>query len=95
MKDTSYQPIDCGFHDLLLAKATLREIIQLQYYDKGNNRATVSSIIKDVYTKNKEEFLLLESGERVRLDRIITVNDRLAPHQSASISPNCKPPEVT
>lgn len=38
------------------------------------------SVIKDVYTKNKEEFMELITGEIVRLDRVVMIDNIKSPH---------------
>ena len=68
-----YIPINCGFHDLLLDRATRRSVVVLEYVVEEEKR-TKEAIFKDVYTKQKEEFLLLKDGEIIRLDHIISVD---------------------
>ena len=77
---TSYKPIDCDFHDLLLAKATLQELCQIQYLNDSGEMLNTQSQIKDVYTQNKEEFMLLANGEIMRLDKVLSINGLVAPH---------------
>lgn len=68
-----YIPINCGFHDLLLDRATRRSIVELVYLVEDKPQ-TKDITFKDVYTKQKEEFLLLSDGEIVRLDHIVSVD---------------------
>ena len=74
-----YQPIDCSFHDLLLAKATLREKVEVQYLSVEGKQLTTNAVITDVFTRNKEEFLILDNDETIRLDRIVSVNAQYFP----------------
>ena len=69
-----YIPIDCGFHDLLLDRATRRTVVALVYTDEAGVSKTKNTVIKDVYTKQKEEFLLMSDGEIIRLDQIVSVD---------------------
>jgi len=69
-----YIPIDCGFHDLLLDRATRRSVVELEYLDSNAQATTKATVIKDVYTKQKEEFLLMDDGEIIRLDQIVSVD---------------------
>ncbi len=48
-----YQPINCDFHELLLAKATLKSKCLIFYY-KDNVEMRTTSIIIDVFTKKGE-----------------------------------------
>lgn len=75
---TTYKPINCNFHELLLAKATLQELCEIKYTSK-TKASIVNSIIIDVYTKKSEEFLTLDSGEIIRLDKIISINNEPLP----------------
>jgi len=74
-----YRPVDCGFHDRLLALATLRTSCEVVYRDEGGRGRRTAGVIADVYTKGDEEFLLLEDGTRVRLDRLVSVGGHRPP----------------
>jgi Rho-binding antiterminator len=80
---TKYQPINCDFHELLLAKATLKEVCEIKYILK-DEKLILNSIIVDVFTKKGEEFMVLKSGETIRLDHIISVNDSVIPEFSCT-----------
>jgi len=67
-----YVPIDCNFHDGLLAKISLRKRVNIQYRVDGKVLEK-ETYLKDVYTKEKEEFLVMEDGETIRLDQIVSV----------------------
>jgi Rho-binding antiterminator len=71
---TDYQPINCAYHDLLLHYATRKEEVLLEYAI-DNEIYTAKALIKDVFTRNKEEFVLLGDGTQIRLDRIQKLND--------------------
>lgn len=75
----TYEPIDCSFHDLLLAKATLKEYCKIQYFTDIHEFITLNSMIKDVFTKNKEEFMQLNTDEIIRLDSIVSINGIFSP----------------
>lgn len=68
----AYQPINCSFHDILLAKATLKETC-LVIYNKEGKEVSVKAIITDVFTRKGEEFMQLDNGTEMRLDAIISV----------------------
>lgn len=65
-----YQPIDCGFHDQILEKATLRVPTQITYLDDEADIQTVKDVIEDVYTREGAEYMRLRSGLTIRLDKI-------------------------
>ena len=68
-----YKPIDCNFHDLILDRATKKVIVDLEY-NFSNGIQKKETKFKDVYTKSGEEFLLIEEGEIIRLDQILSVD---------------------
>lgn len=82
--DTPYKTISCSFYDLLLEKATLKKMVLIGYKKDGVGEASISGVILDVYTKNKQEFLKLDSDQIIRLDYIVSVDDK-----SLSDSVNC------
>jgi len=82
--DTPYKKISCGFYDLLLEKATLKEKVLIRCKKAGVGEGSISGVILDVYTKNQEEFLKLDSDQIIRLDYIVSVDDK-----SLSDSVNC------
>jgi len=81
-----YQPINCSFHDILLEKATFRKKIILVYYEINGTKKEEHKTIKDVYTKNKEEFILLDDDKIIRLDHIVSVDGVLLPETSCNIA---------
>ena len=77
-----YHPVACDFYDILQETATRRLYAKIQYYTEIHEFLTVSAVIKDIYTKDGEEFIELNTGETIRLDRIVRINDHLAPGQN-------------
>jgi Rho-binding antiterminator len=70
-----YIPIDCNSYDVLLAKATLKTNCKISYTNEDGNILQTEGIIIDVYSKVKEEFLQLNNGITIRLDKLISVDD--------------------
>lgn len=74
MSALSYQPIDCHFHDRLEALATTKRRIEIIHDDGTTPDAVAEGVIVDLWTApTKEEFLRLDEGTVIRLDRIIAV----------------------
>jgi len=74
MKKEPYHPISCDFHselELLAMRGTACEIV---YLDEKDQTRTITDQIADLYTRRKEEFLLLRNGLTIRLDRLVSVN---------------------
>jgi Rho-binding antiterminator len=70
-----YIAIDCNDYDILLAKATLKTNCKISYTNEDGNVLQTEGIVIDVYTKAKEEFLQLNTGIIIRLDKLITVDE--------------------
>lgn len=74
---TDYIPLNCNLHDHLEALTTLRKQCYIVYQQDDGQRIETIDTIADVYTRNKEEFVVLRAGEVIRLDALIEV-DRLS-----------------
>lgn len=72
----NYQPISCNFYDELEALATLRSLCIIEYHDKNANKHKAEGVIKDLYIRDKAEYLLLNTGFEIRLDQLISVNGK-------------------
>lgn len=82
----AYQPIACNFHDVLLAKATLKERVRIAYLNQDDEKQDVKAIITDVFSKSGEEFLTTNAGLTIRLDQLISVGDeRLVDYDSCKL----------
>ncbi|MCP4442053.1 MAG: hypothetical protein GY810_24350 [Aureispira sp.] len=81
-----YKSISCNFYDLILARATFKSLENITYLDPQNKQLTVESKIIDVFTKEKAEYLKLEQGTIIRLDKIISIGkDKLSDYESCKI----------
>ncbi|AXH16253.1 hypothetical protein CP985_12525 [Malaciobacter mytili LMG 24559] len=77
-----YIPINCHFYDELEALAIKKIKAKILYLEK-NKELEVENFIIDFKNLNKEEFLVLSSGQYIRLDKIIKINDLLASSYSS------------
>lgn len=76
---SGYDPISCEFHDLLEAHATTRKQAQIRFRDGGGAVQDRRAAIVDVFAREGAEYISLSTGETVRLDQLIVVdNARLA-----------------
>ena len=72
----SYRPISCNFYDELEAYATLKQIVEINFWDENGHAKTVNGKIINLYTLKKVEFLELDSSLTIRLDQLIKVGDK-------------------
>lgn len=72
---TNYKPIDCDYYDRLEAWSTTKTVCTIIYRDETGNEQSVTAKIADVYTQEKVEFMKTDSGEIIRLDKLVSVNN--------------------
>ena len=71
-----YQPISCSFYDELEALATLKQIVKITFFDDNKQQQTIRGKIINLYTKEKVEFLEIDKGLTIRLDKLVKVGDK-------------------
>lgn len=71
-----YTLVSCDFHDELEAIATLHQVAHVIYDTEAGERTEVEDYIVDVFAKDKADFLKLQNGTVIRLDRIKSVNGK-------------------
>ena len=76
---TSYIPINCSYYDELEAAATRRRVVTIVYHDLEGQIQQIETRIKDLYARNKEEFMVLENGLEFRLDRLVSIDGKVPP----------------
>jgi len=85
MNETTYLPIDCHFYDELEAAAVKKVKSTITYQDEQNAEQVIEGYIVDFIHINKAEYLVLKDGFKLRLDRIIKLNDKVSPSTSCAI----------
>lgn len=74
MQVRNYTPIDCDFHDRIESLATLRRRVDIVHASEAGAEEVAQGIIADLYTApTKEEFLRMDDGKSIRLDRIVSI----------------------
>lgn len=76
---TIYQPIEPVFYDTILALVAKHAGVRLQFYSDIREFITLHATLKELIRKDEAEYLVLTTGEEVRLDRIVRINDIPAP----------------
>lgn len=81
---TSYIPISCSYYDRLEAWAVRREIVTINYTKSEDGEPqSIQGVIVDLYSKEKAEYLRLNTGETIRLDALQSVNNIPLPSESS------------
>jgi Rho-binding antiterminator len=79
----TYRPISCDFHSELELFAMRQQPVEITYRTFASptgadgNETTICEAIKDLYTRNGEEFLLLPDGSEIRLDQLVSVGGKV------------------
>ena len=74
MTDSSYTPIDCGLHDQLQLLAMRRRKVTLVARDDRGDPLSMEGRVTDVLSRGGAEWLALEDGTFLRLDRLVTID---------------------
>lgn len=71
--DKKYTPVPCAFYDEFEAAAIKGQICEIVYLENDVEKIIKSKII-NLQTKDKEEFVILENNQKIRLDFIQLLN---------------------
>ena len=74
---SAYIPINCSYYDELEAIATLRSIVDIAYQLPDGTPHTDRTRIVDLFTRDKEEFMVLENDTTIRLDAILSIDGKV------------------
>ena len=71
-----YIPINCDFYDELEALATMKRTCQISFRHENGAVSTTKGVIFDLYIRNKIEYLTLDTGLEIRLDKLLEVDGK-------------------
>lgn len=80
-----YQPINCEFHDLLEAHATLRKPVRIGIRNATGAIQHCTATITDLYAQNGAEYMSISNGDTVRLDQIEEIDGTRSSHFSSRV----------
>jgi Rho-binding antiterminator len=72
----AYVPVSCDFQDELEALAVMHQNCKIVYHNDAGEKVKTQGEIVDIYAANKADFLKLKDGTEIRLDRLVSVNDK-------------------
>ncbi len=76
MEEKKYIPINCDLYDELEILAMHKQHTIIVYTDRSEEKTLQEVLIKNVYTREKVEYLLLGSGLEIRLDQLLSVDGK-------------------
>lgn len=65
-----YTPIECSLHDRLEALATLGRSCRVVYRDDKGSEREVEGRIVDLFARGGVEYIRMDSGVEIRMDRL-------------------------
>lgn len=68
--DDEYRPIDCSLHDRFEAAAVRRAPVHVSWTPVDGDPREIEGLIRDVRAREGVEYLLMDDGTEIRLDRI-------------------------
>lgn len=72
--DAPYHPIDCALHDELQLRALRRTRVGIRVQDGSGPPEELNGVVVDVLSRDGAEYLVLEGGREIRLDRLVEVD---------------------
>jgi Rho-binding antiterminator len=72
----AYRSVDCDFQDELESLATLRQSCRIVYRNANDETMETESLIVDIYAANHADYIKLADGTEIRLDQLVSVNDK-------------------
>jgi len=77
MKDKKYNPINCNLYDELEILAMRKQRTSILFIDNETQVELEDALIKNLYSREKIEYMVLESGVEIRLDQLIEVDGKV------------------
>lgn len=75
-----YLPVDPDFYDIIEKEKLKKKIAVVNYFGENNSLEDAKGEIEGIVSsKNEEKFISFDTGKKVRLDRVITINGRPGP----------------
>ncbi len=74
MPKQPYHPINCHFYDELELLAIRKKECEIIYQNDTGTPISITSKIIDFKIEEKVEYMVLEGGEKIRLDYLISVD---------------------
>lgn len=74
--EVDYRPISCDFHDVLEATATTRAVVAIVFLDGEDVVRQRDARISDLLTRADGEYMVIDTGESIRFDRIVSIDGR-------------------
>ncbi|MEX0606215.1 MAG: hypothetical protein WD623_14995 [Marinobacter sp.] len=72
--NNGYQPVECATRTLLTRVLMSHDVVEVVFRDESGQVQHYHDVIRDLFTRAGEEFLLLGRGQLIRLDHVIMIS---------------------
>ena len=72
--EKKYIPISCDFYDEIELLALRKSTCKVIFRNKNEEEEMIEGVIKNIFSKNNEEFLDMGGDVKIRLDRLVSIN---------------------
>lgn len=79
-----YQPVECAMRALLTQVLMSQDVVEVVFRNEAGQIQHYHDVIRDLFNRAGEEFLLLGRGQLVRLDHVLMINGYRAGHTGAA-----------
>jgi len=79
-----YEPIILEFRNELDKYTEQRKFVRIHYFNEYHEYISKAAIIKEITNEPEGEFLLLNTGDKVRLDKIVRFDEKPVPGYTSS-----------
>lgn len=74
--ENKYHPIDCNYYDELVLLVMRKKLCEVVYRNDIDEEVTETTMIVDVFTKEKAEYIKLSNDRLIRLDYLISADGK-------------------
>jgi Rho-binding antiterminator len=78
LKD-KYDPVEPSFYQKIEEYRTNKKYLGIHYFTEIHEYISTTAIIKDIFWREETQYILLTTGEEVRLDWIVRLDGKPAP----------------
>lgn len=75
----TYKPLDTTYYQEIESFVKQRKSVRIQYFTDINEFITKVSMIKNLFEKEGVQYMELSTGDEIRLDKVVRIEDKPAP----------------
>ncbi|MGM0621751.1 MAG: hypothetical protein ACQETJ_11945 [Bacteroidota bacterium] len=77
---TRYLPVDPDYYEIVEKAISEEKVVAVHYFGDDNSIKSAKAKVKEIQTNSEnEEFVKLDNGEQIRIDRIIVLGGKPGP----------------